>query len=184
MKLFIQWVFTMHIRQIRQTKGQLESEEGYVMEIYTARCTICQFEERDIDDFMVYRNNMDWMRYQGFKGLTRQEYMAVLLGDNSIQNGLQLAIRQNASNSLIGDLYLKQEGDVCWIGFSICPANARKGYAHEATTAAIALLKEKGFKCIKADVEKDNVASITLLKKLGFLYEGTKNGAQIFALHL
>ena len=44
------------------------------MEIYTERCLIRRFEAPDIDDFMVYRNDMDWMKYQGFKGLTKQEY--------------------------------------------------------------------------------------------------------------
>lgn len=69
------------------------------------------------------------MQYQGFKGLTRQEYNDVLLGKHSLQDGLQLAIIHHESNSLIGDLYLKKEGDVCWIGYSISRANARKGYA-------------------------------------------------------
>lgn len=44
-----------------------------IANIHTARCTVRQFAEHDIDDFMVYRNDMDWMRYQGFKGLTRQK---------------------------------------------------------------------------------------------------------------
>ena len=152
------------------------------MEIHTARCTVRQFEEYDIDDFMVYRNDMDWMQYQGFKGLTRQKYMDALLGDHSLQNGLQLAIIHNESNSLMGDVYLKQEGDVCWIGYSICRLKARRGYAYEVVSAVIASLKEKNIHYIKAGVENQNTASIALLKKLNFSYEGLDNNEQIFVL--
>lgn len=49
----------------------LNKRRIYSMEVHTAHCRLRQFEEQDIDDFMVYRNDMDWMRYQGFKGLTR-----------------------------------------------------------------------------------------------------------------
>jgi len=34
----------------------------------TRRCHIRPFEEGDIEAFMSYRNNLDWMRLQGFKG--------------------------------------------------------------------------------------------------------------------
>lgn len=38
------------------------------MEIQTKRCIIRPFNESDINRFMDYRNDMDWMQYQGFKG--------------------------------------------------------------------------------------------------------------------
>ena len=60
-------------------------KENY-MEICTERCLIRRFEEPDIDDFMVYRNDMDWMKSQGFKGLTKQEYEDALLGDHTFQD--------------------------------------------------------------------------------------------------
>ena len=41
------------------------------MRIETERCLIRRFEEMDIGDFMIYRNNEKWMQYQGFKGLTK-----------------------------------------------------------------------------------------------------------------
>lgn len=154
------------------------------MEIQTARCTIRHFEERDIDAFMVYRNDMDWMKYQGFKGLTRQEYLDRLLGECSLNNGLQLAVICSKSNALIGDLYLKQEDNVCWLGYSICRESARQGYAYEAVTAAAASLKEFGINCLKAEVNNKNSASIALLKKLNFTCEDTGGEDQIFTLYL
>lgn len=35
------------------------------MNLNTRRCIIRDFKASDIDSFMEYRNNMDWMRYQG-----------------------------------------------------------------------------------------------------------------------
>ncbi len=90
------------------------------MEICTERCLIRRFEAPDIDDFMVYRNDMDWMKYQGFKGLTKQEYEDALLGSHTFQDGVQLAVIHKKSGKLIGDVYLKQEGDSFWIGYSVC----------------------------------------------------------------
>ncbi|WP_281221011.1 hypothetical protein [Escherichia coli] len=38
---------------------------------------------------------------------------------------------------LIGDIYLRQQCDVFWLGYTISPAYARQGYAIEAITATI-----------------------------------------------
>lgn len=38
------------------------------------RCYTRRFTESDLDAFIAYRNDADWMKYQSFKGLTREEY--------------------------------------------------------------------------------------------------------------
>lgn len=154
------------------------------MEICTERCLIRKFEEHDIADFMVYRNDMDWMKFQGFKGLTSREYQAVLLGEHTFQDGVQLAVIHKESTKLIGDVYLKQEQDAFWIGCSICRTMACQGYAFEVASAVIVSLRDKGVVFVKADVECGNTASIALLKKLSFSYIGMDNDEQIFALEL
>ena len=156
--------------------------EGNYMEICTERCLIRQFEEKDIADFMAYRNDMDWMKYQGFKGLTQQEYKNALLGKHTFQEGVQFAVICKKSGVLIGDVYLKQEGDSFWIGYSICRTMARQGYAYEVASAVIGSLRDKSITCIKAGVECGNIASAALLKKLGFCYIGMDNDEQIFVL--
>ena len=154
------------------------------MNLDTARCNVRPFIEEDIDAFMAYRNNMDWMKYQGFKGLTKQEYTKVLLKNYSLMDGMQLAIICKQSNVLIGDLYLKQEGDTCWIGYTITPQEARHGYIYEVVSAAIRFLASKGIACIKAGVKIGNVASVSLLKKLEFKFLNTEADEQIFYLNL
>lgn len=153
------------------------------MEIQTERCMIRRFREYDIDSFMTYRNDLEWMKYQGFKGLTWQEYKEALLGNHSLQDGVQIAIVHKESNILIGDIYLKQEGSSFWIGYTICPPRARQGYAMEVLTSVIGVLKSKGADCMKAGVESENAPSIALLKRLGFRYVETDKDEQIFVLN-
>lgn len=153
------------------------------MLIKTERCTIRPFEESDIDEFITYRNDMDWMRYQGFKGLEKREYMNALLGNISLCNGLQLAIVCNKTHILIGDVYMKEEDSTYWIGYTISRPKAHQGYAYEAVSAVINVLrKKKGATCIKAGVESGNAASIALLEKLKFQYLETLDDELIYIL--
>ncbi len=145
------------------------------MKIKTQRCTIRPFRAQDIEAFMRYRNDEAWMRYQGFKGLTREEYDKALLCEPSFENGAQLAIIETDSGRLIGDLYLKKEDTAYWVGYTVGPAFARQGYATEALSALIAWLRWQGGSAIKAGVLAENTASIRLLNKLGFKHIGTND---------
>lgn len=154
------------------------------MEIETARCLILPFTEQNLDDFMAYRNDMEWMRYQGFKGLTREAYREALLGDPTSAPSKQLAIVSKQSNQLIGDLYIRKAADCHWIGYTISPGHARHGYAFEAVSGLIVALGKEGVTCVKASVEPENTASIELLKKLGFLFDATDCGELVYVLTL
>lgn len=138
------------------------------MEIHTRRCTIRWFRAGDLDDFMRYRNDEHWMRYQGFKGLAREAYAEALLGEFSLTDGAQLAIVRREDGRLIGDLYLKREPDAYWLGYTVSPEFARQGYAFEAVTALLAWIVREGGATVRAGVLPENAASVSLLKKLGF----------------
>jgi RimJ/RimL family protein N-acetyltransferase len=152
------------------------------MLIHTDRCLIRPFKESDIDEFMTYRNDMLWMQYQGFKGLNKQEYLA-LLSRACLREGVQLAIICNETNVLIGDIYIKEEDSAHWIGCTIKPAKARQGYAFETISAVIIMLKNKGVTYIKAGAATGNTASIALLEKLNFQYLETCNDEMIYSFH-
>ncbi|GGC79498.1 GNAT family N-acetyltransferase [Enterococcus wangshanyuanii] len=154
------------------------------LEIHTKRCMIRRFKESDIDSFMEYRNDMDWMRHQGLKGLTKQKYADILLGEKSLKSGVQLAIVSKKNGDLIGDIYLKQEKDSCWIGYSVRQSEARQGYAYESVNATINYLKENGIKSIEAEVENSNYSSIKFLNKLKFNCVHSDQDRKIFVLHL
>lgn len=140
--------------------------------IETKRCKVRCFEEKDLDEFMVYRNNEDWMKYQGFKNLTKDEYRKALLIPLNIENGIQLAIAHKETDKLIGDIYLQKKEKTISIGYTINPVYSRKGYISEVLKALLSRLKEYYSDCrIIATIEKDNIPSKNLLLKLGFLYD-------------
>ena len=146
----------------------------------TKRCLIRPFIEQDLDDFMAYRNDPDWMRYQSFKGLTREAYREALLPECPIEKGRQLAIIDKALNRLVGDLYIRLDTDCYWIGYTISPAFARQGYAGETVSALVNALVEEGAGCIKAGVDPENAASIALLIKFGFDLDSSQDGELVY----
>lgn len=148
------------------------SNDRVSLMIETVRCILRSFEEKDLDSFMIYRNNNEWMKYQGFKNLTKDEYRKALLVPPNIENGVQLAIADKNTDKLLGDLYLIKKENTIEIGYTINPAHARKGYITEILEAVLIKLKEcyPGYKII-AEIEKDNIPSRKLLLKLGFVYD-------------
>ncbi|WP_252100517.1 GNAT family N-acetyltransferase [Exiguobacterium sp. SH31] len=150
----------------------------------TARCRVRPFETSDIESFMAYRNDMEWMQYQSFKGLSYEDYQRSLLKPPSIANGMQLAILHKATNDLIGDLYVHQDETTYWIGYTISPRYSRQGYAFEVVSELIGHLSDQGAETIKAGALATNEASIALLKKLNFEYLTTEDDEQIYALNV
>ena len=150
----------------------------------TQRCRIRPFEEGDIEAFMSYRNNLDWMQYQGFKGKKYLEYKAALLMQPNFNNGVQLAVVLRQTGELLGDLYLKLEKNTGWIGYTIAPQFARQGFAFEVVTQLLLELKQAGLTLMKAGVEEQNLASIALLRKLGFVQVETSDSERIFQYEL
>lgn len=154
------------------------------MNLQTTRCQIRHFIEDDIDTFTQYRNNLDWMRHQGFKDQTREVYAQVLLEPGSLEDGVQLAIVRRDNGRLVGDIYLQREGEGYWVGYTIAPEHARQGYAFEAVSAMIDHLRAEGAAWIKGGVMPENEPSIRLLEKLGFSYTGVHDGERIYRLEV
>ena len=150
----------------------------------TERCRIRPFEESDIEAFMSYRNNLDWMQFQGFKGKKYLEYKAALLQKPKFNEGVQLAITDKQTGVLLGDLYLKLEQNTGWIGYTIAPQYARQGFAFEVVSQLLLQLQQAGLTQVKAGVEEQNLASIQLLKKLGFKQIDTEENELIFQREL
>ena len=139
----------------------------------TERCVIRAFAQEDIVPFMAYRNDAHWMRFQGFKGLTQAAYEAALLPAPDVQAGMQLAIVRKADDCLLGDLYVKAQGDGYAIGYTLHPRHTGHGYAREAVTGLVGWLWARGNGAVFASVMPGNEASLALLKALAFQPEGT-----------
>lgn len=137
--------------------------------IFTSeRCFVRPFQADDLDDFMSYRNNPGWMKYQYFKGLSKKEYADVLLQESPLETGAQFAIIRKADQKLLGDVYMKKEKDTFWIGYTVSPAFKRQGYAYEIVRSLILWIRQQGEFKILAGAAPENIASIRLLEKLGF----------------
>jgi [ribosomal protein S5]-alanine N-acetyltransferase len=153
--------------------------------IQTERLQLRPFLEADLDALAAYRNNAEWMRFQGFKCLSRQEYSQALLGFHREEDGVQLAMVLQTSGLLAGDLYYRREGNACRLGYTVAPGFARMGYASEAVTGFLRYLQSRGFREALAEVAPENEASMALLAKLGFKPRGVNaEGDLRFALPL
>ena len=88
----------------------------------------------DLSDFHHYRSKPEVAQFQGYEPMDIEQCTAfirnnapTLLGTEGIWK--QLAIVENESNRLIGDIGVKIEKNVGTIGISISPEFHRKGYA-------------------------------------------------------
>lgn len=132
------------------------------------RCFVRPFHADDLDDFMAYRNDPEWMKYQYFKGLSKKEYADVLLQESPLETGAQFAVIRKADQKLLGDVYVKKEADTFWIGYTVGPAFKRQGYAYELVHALVDWIRQQGGSKIMAGAAPENIASIRLLEKSGF----------------
>lgn len=135
----------------------------------TKRLRLRWFEEKDLDIFMEYRNNEKWMLHQTFKGKTKEEYRSVLLTPFYINQGSQLAVCSKETDEIIGDIYIEKNECELFIGYTVHPNHARKGYIFEIIKSYIEFLFHDYPDCkIVAETDLTNIPSIKLLQKLGF----------------
>jgi len=144
------------------------------------RCYVRRFAESDLDAFVDYRNNVEWMKYQSFKGYSREEYKEILLKEATLESGAQLAIIRKVDQTLIGDVFIKKEDAIFWIGYTVHPSFKRQGYAFEIVQAMVEWIQQQGDYQIMAGVAVENSASIQLLRKLKFTQVNEENGELFF----
>lgn len=97
--------------------------------------------------------------------------------------GINWKITNKASGESIGVIsvyYYKPEHKKAEIGYWLLPRFWGKGIASEAMQTVINYWKEvKGLHRLEAFVEEDNIASIKLMERSGFTYEGTMRECEI-----
>lgn len=84
---------------------------------------------------------------------------------------------KRSENRVIGTLHWfpdeRRSAKTMEIGYIVSPDCRRKGYAVEAVKALIGyLIQEEGMELVTATAAAQNIPSIALLKKLGFIWEG------------
>lgn len=151
------------------------------MYIQTARLTLRNFIDSDLEYFLAYRNNPEVAKYQGWQFPYSREsaidFVSSMRERVAPKQGgwIQFAVALKDTDELIGDLgcYVKKE-DVrqAVIGFSISSKHWRKGYAVEIIPCLLEyLFEDMDMHRVTADCDVENTASYRTLEKLGFRRE-------------
>ena len=120
---------------------------------------------------------MTWNPHQNIEE-TRSLLKLWLNEYESDPSRINCAIILKENNELIGGIdvvsYLKDDNGVTpVIGYDISRKYWNKGYASEATKKMIEYLFSIGYKQIRIDAMKENIASIRVIEKCGGVYQYT-----------
>lgn len=141
----------------------------------TDRLILRNLREHDIEEIYDYRNNEACFQYQKWEDTSR-EAIASLVKEYQNSQFLSLEKEQHyaicvKNSKIIGEIsyFYTQEDSCITLGYTISYKHHRKGYAFEILSAIIREIKlhfpDLEIVCL---VEKENVPSINLLRKLGF----------------
>lgn len=146
----------------------------------TPRLRLDRLGPSDAAGLYAYRGDDAVARYQGWKPASVADAEAFIAGQSgqpfaAPDSWFQLAVREKDSSELIGDLGIhfpaNPEGPI-ELGISLRPERQGRGYAREAMSAALDLaFGEWGYRRAVGSVDPRNVASIALLRSLGFRQE-------------
>ena len=151
------------------------------LSIQTTRLTIRHLGISDLADFHSYRSNPEVTKYQGFDVMTIEQAEA-FIKDNSAKHfgkageWVQYGIENRESGKLIGDCAIKldqYDTRIAETGITISHLEQKKGFAKEVLRGILTFLFDtKEIHRVVEIVDAENIASINLLKSLGFRQEG------------
>lgn len=149
--------------------------------IETDRIVLRFLTHNDIDDMLLYRNNINVSKYQGFEPNYTKESMREFINTYSTEkinpkvSWIQIGIEYN--NKIIGDIGIHIENIGCdyhqaQVGITLNPDYQGKGIAYEAMNVLIKFLF-LNWSChrIYGEIDDRNIKSINLFKKLNFRQE-------------
>lgn len=138
----------------------------------TERLIIQKLKPSDTAFIFELLNSPGWLTFIGDRDIKTQsdagKYIQRILGGKDI---FYWVVTLQAQETTVGVItFIKRSYlDHHDIGFAFLPVFTRLGYAFEATHAVLSdLMQSSEHSTILATTKKDNIASIQLLKKLGF----------------
>lgn len=160
---------------------QASPERRELLPIWTQRLVLRRFAGKDASAFCAYRNDPEVARYQGWEGCTETEARD-FVGKHGNQpfgvpgEWLQIAIAAKDSDALVGDCAVRihpQDVHQATIGVTFARSHQRQGLAREALAGLLdGLFGSAGLHRVVADTDPRNVASWSLLERLGLRREG------------
>lgn len=151
------------------------------LNVTTQRLNIRNLKSTDLNDFHIYRSNPDVTKYQGFDVMTieqAEEFIKRQLNKEFGKAGewIQYGIENKATEQLIGDCAIKLDPydiRIAEIGITISHLEQKKGYAKECLLGLLTFLFDtQNILRVVEIVDAENIASINLLKSIGFKQEG------------
>jgi len=153
-----------------------------IFHLETERLILRPFEERDIRPFSAYRSDPEVARYQGWEApfsLDRaSRFVHEMMARTPGEPGLwyQVALELKEGGGLIGDCAfqrLAEDRAQAEIGFTLSRPYHGHGYAFEAVGRLLDhLFADMRLHRVRANCDPANLASSTLLKRLGMRCEG------------
>lgn len=139
-------------------------------------CKLRPIEMEDADGIYAIRSNELMIRYTDIsqmKSLTEAKaFIKARLEDMEKRTALYYVLADKTTDQLLGTICLWQfssDYKSCDIGYELLPAYQGKGIMTEALTYFIQYAFESlKVSCIHAAIQKDNTASIQLIKRAGF----------------
>ena len=151
------------------------------LNITTERLFIRNLKLDDLNDFHLYRSNPEVTKYQGFDVMTIEQADQFIRKQKDKQFGrpgewVQYGIENKSTQKIVGDCAVKLnqvDNRIAEIGITISHIEQKKGYAKEALSGILAFLFDtQNIQRVVEIVDAENIASINLLKSLGFRQEG------------
>lgn len=142
----------------------------------TERLIIRGAKSDDASDIYKIRNSEYVLKYNAMKALTFEEVMEEVVKDSASSDAFYLELKE--TESVIGTIYLEQDTlrygvNSLGLSYYLCEDYSSKGYMTEALRKILQyVFEERGAEVLTVRAFKDNVASIRLIEKLGFTYEG------------
>jgi RimJ/RimL family protein N-acetyltransferase len=149
--------------------------------IHTRRLRIRNLKPADLADFHAYRSNPLVTKYQGFDVFSKEQAEKFIREQTGKTFGnpgewVQYGIEKKSDSRLIGDCAIKLDRHdirLAEIGITVSPDEQRKGFARETLLAILNFLFSiDDFHRVTEIVDAENIASIQLLKSVGFRREG------------
>lgn len=152
-----------------------------VFSLESERLFLRNIDDNDAPFICELLNSPGWLKYIGDRGVRSKEdaekYIQGRIIQSYTENGFGMyAMILKEHNVIIGTCGLiKRPGlDNVDIGFAILPAFEGKGYTYEAAEVVMQFAKSTlKFSIIAAITTADNLGSIKIIKKLGFVFMKT-----------
>lgn len=139
----------------------------------TERLLIRNFEAADLDELVDYRSNILCNKYQRGQYQVK-DHLAISIEDSKNDNlfsvgNTHFAVAEKNSNKIIGDIFISINEPTISLGFTVSYKHHRQGYAYEFLTALVEAFHQRFSDYeIVACTDRENLASINLLKKMQF----------------